>query len=674
MADDLGVIDDVQVARVVQDDLLHQAAVLVKRAGYGAWPFIAAVVALFWARSSHMGLIAWAGLSVLMTVVSQAQVRRILGGRVETGRDTTRMAAVAGVTGACYGLLPVLALPRSDEWKALMLVCVFGLLAANSIYGAPIRRVFVTYQLTLVVAGAVGFAAAGEMFGYVLAGWVVYGGCFTLPLHSVAHAEATRATTAAHRNERLAEMVADEQQALREANDQLAAMNAELAHRATHDPLTGLANRALFGEMVSAALARRSRSSRHLAVLFIDLDRFKVVNDSLGHGVGDRLLCMVAERVQPLLSPGDVLARLGGDEFTILLNDLADVDDALATAERVAAALRSPFVVGGRELQITPSIGVAADLDHRDDFDDLLRHADAALYRAKERGRDRVEAFDEGMRERLDRRLEDEQALRRAFGEQQIVAWYQPIVDIATGEIMGAEALARWDHPTQGLLPAGRFVDLIDECGLDLALNVTMFTAGVGFRIELLDHVPRPFRVRMNANPRAFTRENVDRLLNGLVTLGCPPEGLAVEVTEHAIVSELGEATRLLGELRAAGVAVELDDFGTGHSSLTLLANLPLDGIKIDRSFVAEVITSARNRAVIDATVDLAAGLGLSVVAEGVETREQAHALADMGVTLGQGYLWAPAVPADQLRSWITEGTPWGAPAATPEGAPRHLR
>ena len=445
---------------------------------------------------------------------------------------------------------------------------------------------------------------------------------------------------------------------LREQNDEATAnvreANTRLAKQALRDELTGLPNRAAFGDQLERAVSAARRDRTMVGVLYFDLDHFKFVNDSLGHGAGDGLLVEVAQRVQSVMRTHDMLARLGGDEFTMLLDRLHDGAEALMIAQRVADAFVEPFEVSGRRFNASASIGIATNINPDDDAEVLLSNADAAQYRAKQRGRNRIEIFDVEFREAIQRRLEDEQELRDALANNEIVAWYQPEIELRTGRIVGAEALARWDH-TGGIREASTFVPLAEEAGLVFAIDAAVGRDAAEARAELAAKgIGGDMRIWCNVSANQLTRSQPTERLAGLLERsGCDPHLIGIEITETAILPDVEAAAREISAARKLGIKVALDDFGTGHSSLTLLRRLPIDKVKIDQSFVAELTRDARVVAIVRSVINLATDLGLYVVAEGVETAEQARVLGELGCMYAQGYLWARAMPLDALTSTL---------------------
>ena len=443
---------------------------------------------------------------------------------------------------------------------------------------------------------------------------------------------------------------------------ELSEANARLGHRATHDDLTGLANRALFRDVLEAHVVASAASAARVAVLYLDVDRFKVVNDSLGHLEGDELLRQVASRLRHCVRGDDLLARLGGDEFTVVAPGI-DATAAIALGERIRGSFDEPFDVGGLRTVVSVSVGVA--LGHGESTaTDLMRYADAALYEAKANGRDRVVLFDEAMRSTLSTRLERENALRLALREHQFEAWFQPIIDPRTRRIVSAEALARWRHPRRGILAPGLFLPLMAECGLIADLDGEIARQARRVRRSLDAVAPPGFRIFINVSsgnePLAQTIERQRVAAQEDLT---PLSGLGIEITEQAIVSDPESASQALAAARSQGLAIALDDVGTGYSSLSLIRALPLDGLKIDGTFIDGMNRDPADAAVVSSVAALGRRLGLSVTGEGVETETQLAALVAEGVGTVQGYLFSGAVTAATLTGWLTEGPPWIEPS-----------
>ena len=428
---------------------------------------------------------------------------------------------------------------------------------------------------------------------------------------------------------------------------------AELAHRALHDPLTGLANRSLLEDALGAVL-RTGPAPGSVAVLFLDLDRFKLVNDSLGHTAGDELLGEVARRLTRVVPEQATVARLGGDEFVVLLAEVEGLAQTLDVAEAVHRVLDAPLAVAGTEVTTTTSIGIAVLADHHDAVDGLLRDADAAMYLAKARGRHRTEVCDDALRDAAGRRLEMERHLRRSLDVGRFEVHYQPEVAIGSDgrdRVVGVEALARWDHPERGLLEAGDFIELAEETGLIVELGRWVLGEACRQAGRWLDDRPgAELTVRVNLSPRQLAQpELVDGVVEALARSGLPPAALCLEITETALMDDPVHGARVLTELHDLGVRLAVDDFGTGYSSLAQLKRFPVDVLKIDRSFVVGLGVEAEETAIVEAIISMARALGLEVVAEGVERPEQLDELRRLGCHRAQGWLWARAEPPGQV-------------------------
>ena len=433
---------------------------------------------------------------------------------------------------------------------------------------------------------------------------------------------------------------------------------ADLAHQATHDPLTGLPNRVLLLDRLDLALARRERGGGAVGVLLLDLDRFKVVNDSLGHAAGDAILVGVASRLLGAVRPGDTVARLGGDEFVVVCEEIHGEIEAVAVADRLLAALSERFSVGDFELFLTGSVGVALAPTADVDASSLLRDADAVMYRAKERGRNRWEVFNDSLRDRVVERLAVETALRRALErDDELVLHYQPVISLADGNVTGTEALIRWHHPTRGLVLPGDFIGVAEESGLVVPLGRKVVAEACR---QLAAWAGRPgceeLTIAVNLSARQLTSPHFVRTVAGaLADAGADPSRMWFEITETALMEDLDRALPVLRGLRELGVQLWIDDFGTGYSSLEYLRRLPLDGLKVDRSFIADVATNTGDSAIVAGIVNLAHSLGLEALAEGVESSAQGAELTRMGYELAQGWHWSPACVAGDLERWLDE-------------------
>ena len=431
----------------------------------------------------------------------------------------------------------------------------------------------------------------------------------------------------------------------------------QLLHDALHDPLTGLANRVLFRDHLERALARRRRRKGTVAVLFLDLDDFKVVNDSLGHRAGDRLLVEFANRLSGQIRASDVAARQGGDEFTVLLDCVIGVDEAIEVAERIAAQMRLPIDLEGRSIVITPSVGIALATDAAMDVDDLLAHADAAMYSAKATGKARCAVFDPSMRVRARSRLVMEAELRAAIEQEALELHYQPIVELASNRIVGFEALVRWRHADHGLIPPLSFIPLAEETGLIVPLGRLVTNAAcVQLRQWIHAGACDPSAtVSVNVSPRQVIEPGfAAEVATVLADTGLRPSSLIIEITESLMLHE-SVASGSLQHLRDMGVRLVVDDFGTGFSSLEYFKRFEVQGLKIDRSFISGLGRSREDTAIVTATLAFASALDLAVTAEGVETELQLDQLRLLGCQQAQGYLFARPVPAGEVPKLLRE-------------------
>ncbi len=425
--------------------------------------------------------------------------------------------------------------------------------------------------------------------------------------------------------------------------------NAE--YHAQHDSLTGLCNRTLFEYQLGSAISVARRSGTQVGVMFLDVDRFKGVNDSLGHAVGNELLKAVAQRVESCVRDHDLVARMGGDEFTVLLPDLASREAGVEIAERVLEAFSRPFRAGGRQLAVTTSVGVALFPGDGDDAESLLKNADTAMYRAKAAGRNTVEAYNADMSARAHVRFALENSLRAAMQKGELTVFYQPRVEIATGRVAAVEALARWHHRRLGFISLFAFVSLAEETGLIAPLGEWVLEAACRQARAWSDAGFGPVPVSVNLSPQQFAdRPMLDLVTDVLGRTGLAPELLELELTESLFMQDREAVVASLGALRDTGVRCSIDDFGTGYSALSYLADIPMDTLKIDQSFVRRIEGGATVAPLVGAVISLAHSLGLSVVAEGVETEEQLEYLRLSGCEQAQGYIFSPALPAPTVE------------------------
>lgn len=429
----------------------------------------------------------------------------------------------------------------------------------------------------------------------------------------------------------------------------------ELAHQAMHDGLTGLPNRTLFMDRLKHAIARADRHEALVGVMFLDLDGFKLINDSLGHDAGDRLLAALADRLREVLRTSDTAARFGGDEFTLVCEDVASESDVIHIAERILCAVDTPFELENEKLFVTASMGIVTTEGRDEDAESLIRDADAAMYRAKERGAS-WELFDDGMRSRMKERMGTETALRKAVAREELRILYQPQVDIRTGEIFGVEALLRWDHPERGLIEPDEFIWLAEETGTITEIGAWMMEhvcmqASRWRAVSLDGSVPQ---IAVNLTGRQHRDPNLVTIVKrALEESGTEPSTLCLEINESVVMKDVDSALDTLRSLKDLGVKLSIDNFGTGYSSLACLKRFPVDMLKVDRSFVAGLGHDPEDAAIVAAVISLANSLGLLVIAEGVETAAQAAELRVMGGHAGQGFYYGRPRPSEAIAALL---------------------
>jgi diguanylate cyclase (GGDEF)-like protein/PAS domain S-box-containing protein len=435
----------------------------------------------------------------------------------------------------------------------------------------------------------------------------------------------------------------------------------QLERQAFFDPLTQMPNRALFMNRLQHLFqrARRAPGGLRFALLYLDVDRFKGINDGLGHRAGDDLLIEIARRLEHCIRPSDTLARLGGDEFTVLLEDIASEADAVHVAGRINKELGTPFLLEGQEVFSNVSVGIAFSSAHYERPEEMLRDADTAMYKAKANGRSRHQVFDVDMHERAVSLLRLETDLRRGLERDELVPYYQPIVDLKTRQLRGFEALARWRHPTRGLVMPDVFIPMAEETGLIGAIGESMLTQACRQMRSWQLKYPRvpELTISVNVSTRQLAQANVaDQVQRILTETGLAPTSLTLEITESALMQNLKTSSLVIQRLHDLSVRLHIDDFGTGYSSLAYLHNFPIDTLKVDKSFVNRMTTGPGQGEIVKAIVALAQNLGMGVTAEGVETTAQESALRDLNCTSAQGYLFSRPVPADEAEQIIVHG------------------
>jgi diguanylate cyclase (GGDEF)-like protein len=426
-----------------------------------------------------------------------------------------------------------------------------------------------------------------------------------------------------------------------------------LAH---YDELTSLPNRFLFNQMLEQSLTRARQHNHKLATLFLDLDRFKNINDTFGHGIGDDVLREVGARFRACLRGSDRIARMGGDEFFILLESIEQASEITDVARRILEVAARPFFIKGEECQLSASIGVAVFPEDGEDGDTLLKNADIAMYRAKSQGKNTFEFYSASKNIHTVQRMSLESRLRRAVENKEFVLHYQPRVDLQTGSIKAVEALVRWQHPERGLLSPVEFISIAEETGLIIPLGRNILEMAVSDALLFERAQGKPLRTAVNLSVRQLNETDFVQEVGDLLrTKNLEASALELEITESLLIQNPDHAERVIGELRAMGIAVAIDDFGTGYSSLTYLKRFPVETVKIDRSFIDDLPGNANDLAITQAIIAMTHSLGLSVVAEGVETEEQAATLKRMGCDEYQGYLFSRPVPIERLLLLIEQ-------------------
>jgi diguanylate cyclase (GGDEF)-like protein/PAS domain S-box-containing protein len=435
-----------------------------------------------------------------------------------------------------------------------------------------------------------------------------------------------------------------------------------ISYQAYHDILTDLPNRILFKDRLGLAVIQAKRKQTELAVMFIDLDRFKLVNDTLGHVKGDELLQQAAGRLKECLRKGDTLARQGGDEFTIVLPELRDRDDARMVADKFLEVLQAPFDLDGHAVHISASIGIAVYPVHGESIDELLRHADIAMYQIKGQGKNGHAFYDPSMQDVSHQKIALEQSLRRALENEELEMYYQPQIDAISGRIVGAEALMRWNHPTRGIVSPGEFLPFAEENGLMLPISDWMIGALCRDMLQWKNIGGNQVRLSLNLSPQYLDRGDFfEKMRGALVRYGIAPSQIEVEITENICIRNPQHAIEQLNKLGQLGVSVAIDDFGTGYSSLAYLHRFPVHTIKIDQSFVKEIHDEHGHYPVVLAIISIARGLGLNLIAEGVETESQARYLRSNGCLTMQGYLYHRPMPLSRfIEVLCTQGLPAG--------------
>ena len=428
----------------------------------------------------------------------------------------------------------------------------------------------------------------------------------------------------------------------------------EMRHMAQHDALTGLPNRRLFREVAAVELAQAHRHGTKLAIFFLDLDRFKEINDTFGHEVGDQLLREAASRLTSVVRTSDTVARIGGDEFNLIISDIKQAEYASEVAVKILKEIRKPFTVNAQELNISTSIGISVFPDDGAQIDGLLSYADIAMYYAKDHGRNRFQFYNPVINRSSLERIDFENRLRRAIERGELRLYFQPLVNVGTGKMFAVEILVRWQHPEQGLLLPGQFFKIAEDIGLLGDIDAWVLKAAGNQIKTWIDQGIKPLSVTVNLSAGQFQSPDLVKSVTRILEeTALPPECLDIEITETAAMGNIENTIKRLRELSSLGIHISIDDFGTGYSSLSYLKKLPINRLKIDKSFIRDIATDPDDRTIITAVTSMAHHMGIRTVAEGVETEEQLSFLRDSGCDEAQGFLFSRPLPADRFRELL---------------------
>ena len=594
-------------------------------------------VAVFWNHVELDGLLFWAAVQSMLMLTSSVVARSA------AAENFARIAVLGeGLCAVWWAMIAFLALPESADWQTMQGVLLIGLLLSTLGNATASRSLHLASTVPLGVLGSIAFT----LEGIGAARWMAAGFSIALPFTVAAGAVVRQVQadlfTTSLRNEKLAASLRTEGARLRDANDQLETANTHLDQQSRRDTLTGLYNRAGFLGLLNRAVSARPGE---IVVCYLDIDGFKRVNDAFGHRFGDLILCAASRRIARVLGPNEVLARQGGDEMTIF-GDISEMEGGVEDlGKRILSVFEDPFLIEGRHVEVTVSVGLVW-LPEYTTADDLMRFADTALYKAKDLGRAQYAIFDQAMRNELDRRTQLQIDLGAAFSKSEITPYLQPIVDVRTGRIASAEALARWEH-VDGVRAATDFIDTARDLGMLDRINDIVVHNVFKFQENRPADALASCPITMNVSPL-----HLDAMLNRVLQ-ETDHDSVIFEITEDGIFEDLDRARGQLARAQKAGIKVLLDDFGVGFSSLSIATQLPIDGFKIDRGFVASLAGNPSAVAAVEAIIQLADRMDLHVVAEGVETQEQLDLLRQLGVGFAQGYLFSPAVPMATFRTWL---------------------
>lgn len=604
---------------------------------------------------SHPRLLVWCMIGVVteaIAIVARLMYRRERASAGSGLRSLTVIRAATIAVGISWGASLLIPSPNDMEAMLIFVVYAYGASTFGILLTSPRTDLYLCLQVPLIALAATALLTSADRALVTVGLLAIVYFALALAIHRVANRSVRETIESTWQSDRLMEGLAAEHELLVGANASASELNLLLAHQATHDPLTGLFNRRGAIDSLETALAVATDRSP-VGLLYLDLDRFKHINDTLGHRGGDQFIAVIADRLSRSIDPGATAGRIGGDEFIAVLPN-CDLGASMAIATRIASVLGQPVHAEGREVPSSVSIGVAVGPDHGVGSSELLRHANAALHRAKGAGRNRVEIFDGSVRSELNQRVDSEQALRRALDDGDIVAFFQPEVDATTGNVVGAELLARWLRRDGTVVPAGEFLHIAAQAGLlERMTDHLMQQARPLIRRLSTLGLPEGFRFRLNLPPRATERSWRDNPLDVLLH-GVDPTLLTVDVTEAAVVDDLPAAAANLAALRVRGVRVCLDDFARGVSSLSLLRKLPIDEVRIDRTSIDTITAHPHDRAIVRSIISLVREIGLTATADGVETGAQADVLIALGCIRHQGHLYSRALPASEFDSYLS--------------------
>jgi diguanylate cyclase (GGDEF)-like protein len=595
-----------------------------------------------------------------------------------SGRWAARYVFLTLLVGIAWSVLSVFYYYASHVWvQSLLLIVVFGVIATSVAILPSMMSAFFAYTAPQFLVLEVVLLLIGDTFSFALAvAMLIYAVLIFVSARN-SNQYIKRAFEFQFQNQDLVSRLSDEveqrEQLIDERTRQLISTNVDLEreiaerkraeesllHLAHHDPLTELPNRLLFIDRLERSISKARRFKLQLAVLFIDLDRFKKINDSLGHTVGDKLLRLVAQRFQSCIRNEDTVSRLGGDEFTVIMESLNKPQHATVTAQKLIESMAEPFEIEGHKLFITTSIGISLYPQDGNVAEELLRNADSAMYRAKEEGRNTFQFYTVDMTEQAFERILMEANLRRALEKQELVVYYQPQVVMETREIIGLEALVRWEHPELGLVSPARFIPLAEDNGLIIPIGEYVLASACRQMVAWRKEGLNPGKVSVNLSGRQLQKKDLFQMISlTLAETGCKPEWLEFEVTEGFIMNNPAYSISLLQEIRELGIELSIDDFGTGYSSLAYLKRLPITKLKIDQSFVRDIPDDPDDEAIAKAIVALGGSLNLKVIAEGVENEQQEAFLIREGCTDAQGYYYGHPMPPGVLHQVLREGIP----------------